>query len=204
MRSGNTGAPARAVQSNADAFPMLFDAEALGVQPDLDALAGKDFGNGVGDFRVLAPDQAWSHLDNGNLAAEAAIHLRELQPNIAAADNHEMIGQEIDRHHRAVVQSPDRVEAGHVGRGGAAADIDEDTLRRMLLAVHADFARAGEACMAFIDRAIVHPLHPVLNAAARFLRHRVLARFDPFHVGPDFSRQAISPNSSARSAMCAA
>ena len=40
-------------------------------------------------------------LDHRDLGSEAAEHLGEFQPDIAAADDDQMLGQEVELHHRA-------------------------------------------------------------------------------------------------------
>ena len=61
----------------------------------------------VGDVGVLAGDQPRRHLDHGDLGAEAAVHLRELQPDVAAADDDQVLGQ------------ASRAPSSRVGRGRA-------------------------------------------------------------------------------------
>ena len=46
----------------------------------------------VGDVRVFAAQEAIALLDDGDVAPEAAKHLPELEPDIAAADDDEMLG----------------------------------------------------------------------------------------------------------------
>ena len=48
------------------------------------------------DTLVLALDQARSLLDDGHLAAEAAVHLRKLEADVTAADDDEMTRQDIE------------------------------------------------------------------------------------------------------------
>ena len=55
-----------------------------------------------------------AHLDDGDLAAEAAEHLAELEADVAAADDDEMLGEEVELHHRAVGQVGDRVDARQI------------------------------------------------------------------------------------------
>ena len=82
-----------------------------------------------GDVLVLALDQARAVFDNGDFAAEAAEHLSELQPDIAAPDDHEMTRQKIDLHHRRVGEVRHLVEARDGGIAARAAHVDEDFLR---------------------------------------------------------------------------
>ena len=84
-------------------------------EPDVDALGLEDLADRRGDVLVFALDQAIAHLDDGDLAAEAAEHLPELEPDVAAADDDEVLGDEVDVHHRAVGEERHLVDAGHVG-----------------------------------------------------------------------------------------
>jgi hypothetical protein len=55
-------------------------------------------------------DQAGRHLDDSDVAAEAPVHLREFQSDIAAAHNDQMTRNKVDSHHRAVCQIGDLLE----------------------------------------------------------------------------------------------
>ena len=63
-------------------------------------LSLQNFAHGLGNVFVLPSNQARSHFHNRDFAPETAIDLSELQPNITSADDDEMLGQEIDVHHR--------------------------------------------------------------------------------------------------------
>ena len=52
--------------------------------------AFEDVGDRGRDVLVLARDQARRHLDDRDLAAEAAEHLREFEADVAAADDDQM------------------------------------------------------------------------------------------------------------------
>ena len=69
------------------------EADAFGVQPDRDAFAFEDLPDRVGNVLVLARDQPRALLDHRHLGAEAAEHLREFEPDIAAADHDEVARQ---------------------------------------------------------------------------------------------------------------
>src|SRR5208282_4109943 len=70
------------------------------IEPNLYALSLQDFAHSLGSVFVLPANQARSHFHNRDFAPEAAIDVGELQPNITSADYDEMLGQEIDVHHR--------------------------------------------------------------------------------------------------------
>ena len=67
-----------------------------------DAFALEDRADRFRNVLVLAADQPRALLDHRHLRAEAPIHLRELEPDVAAADHHQMLGQPIEREHGGV------------------------------------------------------------------------------------------------------
>ena len=81
------------------------------------------------DVLVLARDQPRTLLDDRHLGAEAAVHLREFEADVAAADDDQMPRQRVELQDRAVGQRRHVVDAGHVGNARAAAHIDEDARR---------------------------------------------------------------------------
>ena len=107
---------------------MFGKAHAFCIQSKLDALLLKNLPDRDGNVFIFARDQARHHLDHGHLAAKAAEHLPELQPNVAAADDHEMIGQKIHLHHGRVSEIGDLINAGHRRDRGAATNVDKDAL----------------------------------------------------------------------------
>ena len=56
---------------------------------------------------ILARDQARRHFHDGHAAPEAAVHLRELEPDVAATEDHQVLRQEVDIHHRGAGQEID-------------------------------------------------------------------------------------------------
>ena len=77
----------------------LVEAQALRVEPEGDAFAFEHRLDRGRHLLVLAGDDARRHLDDGDAAAEAPVHLRELEADVAAADDDQVLGQEIDVHH---------------------------------------------------------------------------------------------------------
>ena len=76
-------------------------------------------------------DQARALLDDGDLGAEAAVHLRELEPDVAAADDHQVARQRVEREHRRVGE----VRARRRCRAGRARSARPPTLMKMRGAV---------------------------------------------------------------------
>ena len=77
------------------------EADALGIEVHRDAFIFEDAFHGRGDVLVLVLDQPRAALDDRHLGAEAAIHLREFEPDIAAADDHQMPRQRVELEDRA-------------------------------------------------------------------------------------------------------
>src|SRR5215467_4406857 len=73
--------------AGSNATVLLRQQDAFGIQPNLYTFTLQDFAHSLGDIFVFTPDQARSHLYDGDLTSEAAIHLAKFQPNIASADN---------------------------------------------------------------------------------------------------------------------
>src|SRR5215469_18643260 len=121
------------------------DAHALRFEPDGGPFVLEDRPDSDRDFLVFPADESRRHLDNGHAAAEPPVHLRELQSDIAASDDDQMLGQEIDVHHAAVGKEGDFGEAGHVWHARPAANVDEDLVALEKLSIDAHAAWSLEA-----------------------------------------------------------
>src|SRR5882672_7364930 len=165
---------------HAAAFPR--ERHALGAGADHDAFAlenGADLG---GDVVVFARQELAELLDHGDPGAEAAVGLRELEADVAAAHDDEVLGRLVQLHHRAVGQVRHLADAGEIGHERAAADIEKDPVRLQRPALDIEGARTGEARMAADQRDVLHPLDPIGHGVRRFLDDAVLARLDRLHV----------------------
>ena len=100
---------------------------------------------------IFAGDQTRPHLDHCDPAAEAAVHLRELESDVASADDDEMLRQEIDVHHARVVEVFDFVQALDAPRGRTCSDIEEDLRSLERVAVYAHAPRAFESRVSLDD-----------------------------------------------------
>ena len=127
--------------------------------------------------------------DDGDFAAEAAIHLSELDADVAAADDDEMLGQEVDLEHGGVVEVLDLVDAGEIGGGGAAAYVEEDLRGFEEIVADADRGGGFELCVAGVDGAVGIGAEAVLDGGAGFEEDLFLAGFGGLHVDGDFTGQ---------------
>ncbi len=181
--------PAAAVQSDRDPVGALLEADALGVGADLDALALEDRADLGRDVVVLARQKLRCALYNGDFRAETPVHLREFEPDVAAADDHEVLGQEIHVHDRLVREVWNIVNARHIRHEGATADVDEDFVRGERTPVDGDGARPGETRVPADERHIAHVREPLLETVRRVADDLVLARLHRAHVDAHFSRR---------------
>ena len=90
--------PIRAIGGDSDLIAASLERGASRLKPGLDAFILQNFKNGLGNVLVLARDQSVAAMDDGDLAAETAIDLREFQTDIAAADYDQVVRQEVDLH----------------------------------------------------------------------------------------------------------
>ena len=104
------------------------DVQHLGSQQDLDALVLHQLQQRIRHVRVFPFEQPRAALDDRDPAAEPPHRLGEFQADVTAAENDEMFGQAFQVQGFDVRHRPRCGEAGHVGDGGAGADVDEDAL----------------------------------------------------------------------------
>jgi hypothetical protein len=72
------------------------EADAFGTKTNVDSLCLENVPHSRGHILVLAVDKTRSLLDDGHLAAEAAVHLRKLEADVTAADDDEVMRQDIE------------------------------------------------------------------------------------------------------------
>ena len=185
VRAHDFGRALGAVDGRGDAVAVFGEADAFGVQPDIDAVALDYLPDRRRNVLVFARNQPRRHFDDGDRAAEAPVHLGKFEADIAAADDHQMPRQKIDRHHRGVGQIGNLVETGHRRHRRAAADIDEDPLGPQPLAADFDLARRQEPRMAAMQFAVRVCFERGGQTISELRHHRVLARLDPFHIDRD-------------------
>ena len=182
MRADDIEEAGRVAQRQLDPIPLGFEPQPLSVEANVDVFGLENVADRGGNILVLAADQARAALDDGHFAAEAPIHLREFETDIAAADDDQMLRQEIDVHHGAVGEIGYGVDAGDIGDGRPAPGIDEDAISAERGVADDHGVRIGKAGMAAIDRATGHALQPGFDARAGFAADSVHAGLDQFHV----------------------
>jgi hypothetical protein len=149
------------------AVRVLGEADAIRTRTDGDPFAFKDCAHLFRNIRILTCNQPIHALDDRDLRAEAAVHLRKFEADIAPADHDEMLRQLVERDHVGIGEHRYVLDARHVGHDRAAANIDEDARRSQLLAIHLDALRTGEASMPADQLDILHGDQPVLVGGPR-------------------------------------
>src|SRR5262245_29989664 len=76
--------------------------DALGARANGDAFFDQNLSDRLRDVFVLLARKPRAFLDDGDLGAETAIHLGELEADVASADDNQMLGDTIERDHRRV------------------------------------------------------------------------------------------------------
>src|SRR5258708_5608059 len=110
------------------------------------------------------------------IAAETPVYRAEPEADVAAADDDQVAGQEVARHHRRAGEVIHLAQAGDLGDRRPGADVEEDPLRGEQLLAGGDLVRRGEAGMALDDRAVGEGAQRLLDALREVLDHGILAR----------------------------
>ena len=171
-----------AVDAHGHALLVRRQADALGARAHRDALGQQDAPDRLGHVLVLAGDEPRHPLDHGHARAEAPVHLRELEADVAAADDHQVRRHPVEGEHGAVGQIRHRADPRQVGHRGASADVDEHPRRVQELVADPDAVFALEPGVAPHERAARQASQPLLEAPARVRGDGVGARLDPGHV----------------------
>jgi hypothetical protein len=131
---------------------------------------------------VVPRDEARAHLDHGDAAPEAPVHLRELEADVAPTDDDQVLRQEIDLHHAGVREMGNLVEARELGNPGTGPDVDEDPVGLDRVPVHPNRVLAFKAGVPPVEGDVLHPLEPLGDSPVRLAGHLLHPRLDPGHV----------------------
>src|SRR5262249_50354457 len=172
----------RMLYGHLDVVTLFCHLDDLAIQSDINVFVLEDIRDGARDILVLASDEIRRKLDHRDVTSESAIGLRELESDIAPAENDEVGRQKIYLHHRAVGQVGDLVQPTDRRHDRPAAHIDKNLIGGETFTV--DLYRLGpdETTMALENGTSFKPLQRSLDAFARGKENRVLTRFNSLHV----------------------
>src|SRR5262249_37085094 len=94
------------------------DVEYVGPEKDIDPFGAEDAADFFGNVRVLAGEKLRPVLDHGDAAAEAPVRLGELEADVAATEDDEVLGQPVEfeqfdvRHRAGIRQAGNRRDRG--------------------------------------------------------------------------------------------
>src|SRR5277367_6573925 len=115
-------------------------------------------------------------MDHRDAAAESPEHLPELEADISAAENQQMLWNFRDFHERFVSEVADVFDPLQLRNFGARAGIDEDSLAFEHVAAHLNFVRREKLGLAAEHMEIAPGVHLLLVATAKLMDHCILAR----------------------------
>ena len=75
------------IDGYSDSIVPLREANTFCIQTDINLLTLKDVQDRRGNVRILTPEEAGSHLDNGHFTSETSKHLCELEADVAASND---------------------------------------------------------------------------------------------------------------------
>ena len=178
-------APSRGTTSKP--LSRLVNANRIGVDDHVDAFGLQDLLDRRGDVLVLPGGQPGALLDDRDPGPEPAVHLGELQRDVAATDDHEMLWHGVEFEHPDIGHVVDLRQPRHIGSHRAATDIEEDLVGLQHAPVDADRVCILEAGVAADERAPVHARQPRLDPIAVAVHDLVFARLHLGHVDADFA-----------------
>src|SRR6058998_1435225 len=133
--------------------PRSLDRRHLRIEQHFHSVLAQNLADLLGDVGVLAWRELRGALDDRHAAAEAAEHLPELEPDVAASQDQEVLRQHGEFHDRRGVERGNGVEPLQRGASRAAARVDEDQRCRQRLspgrAAYLDRVRADEPRLAY-------------------------------------------------------
>src|SRR5262249_22879442 len=102
------------------------DPDHVGIEHEVDALSGEDAPYLVGDVGILASEELRWVRDDGHAAPEAPACLRELETDVAAPENHEMLGHAIELEKLDIRQRPGVRQPRDRRNGCVGPEVEED------------------------------------------------------------------------------
>src|SRR5262245_7589033 len=115
----------RGRDSQTDAWSVRGNTPGLGLEHYFDAVLYQNLPNSVGDVGILIRKKLRVALNYGDLAAEPAKHLSELETDVAATENDQMLGHIEQLHDRGRIERGHLIDSLQRGPSGAATAVDE-------------------------------------------------------------------------------
>ena len=179
---GRYGRPVTIGRADRDAALRRCHRQVADAADDVHAFALQEAADRRGNLRVLARQQPRRALQHADLGAEAAEHLREFQPDIAAAEYDEMLRDDVQRERGSVGEVRHAFDAGDCRHRRPATDIDEHALRGKPFAADLDLVRRNETSMAAIHGAVLRRPQRRLGRGTPRRDDRILALLHLPHV----------------------
>ena len=158
------------------------DPQAVRVEVDGHTFGFQNTLHGARSRAIFSAYQARAQLHDADPAAKAPVDLRELQAYVAAADDQQMFGQNVQIHDARIGQVINVGKSIHGGHAGPPADVDEKLLGLQQLAIHPHRMAALKAGVPLDHFKIGCGFQPLRQALHRLLYHRVLTGLNPHHV----------------------
>src|SRR5215468_2727309 len=113
-----------------DAGPVARNFFGAGFKQKVNAILFEDICHRGSNIGIFASKQSCTRLNNGDFASQSTEELTELETDVAAAENHQMFGNDVQLHDGSAGEKPDVLEASNLRNGGAAANVNEETVCR--------------------------------------------------------------------------
>ena len=177
-----------AVQRHGDSRAITLQTDAIGAGANLYALSFQRRADRFRDVTVFARDQPVVAFDDGDLCAEAPLHLSELKADVASSDDDEVLRHPLECHHVGIVEIRDIGDPGYIGDARPAPDVQKDLRGIQYPVSDHDRRRAGETCMTSQERQPIHRTKRGFTTFARVARDLECPSRGDLHVEPDGSR----------------
>jgi len=155
------------------------------IDDHVDSFGFQDLPDGRRDVFVFTRRQPRSLFDDRHPCSEPAVHLGELQRDVAAADDYEMFWHSVEFEHPDIGHEVDVGQSGQVGHHRAPTHVEEDPVGLQHPPVDRDRVRVFEAGVPADEGGAGHLLQPGFDAVAVVEHDLVLARLDLCHVDGD-------------------
>ncbi len=174
-----------AFDADQDLVTAALEMDAVGVDADLDLFGVEDFADDLRGVFVFFCSEAGGFVDDGDLGAEAAKHLGELEANGASAHHDEVLGEHVEIEEGGAGEKRDGIDAGHFGNEGPRSNVEKDFRRFKQIVSNAHGGGRCEGGRAGENGAVGIGAEALLDASAGAEDDGVFPGFDGAHVDGD-------------------